>query len=102
MLQGSQAGDFQDPEGWKDFLTKLTTSVLSTLSAVVSQYDENMKRLEAQRMMPGWNYCQFFVIKVRIAGALSLKADHLTLVTNNYNDLHLFRPPAAGGIGKHV
>jgi hypothetical protein len=64
VLQGTPAGDFQDIEAWKDFLVKVTSATLSTLKHVVTQYDENIKRLEAQRLMPGWNYCQFFVIKV--------------------------------------
>lgn len=49
-----QKNELQEQEGWNDCLMKMTSGVLSTLSSVVSQYDDNMKRLEAQRMVPGW------------------------------------------------
>ncbi|KAI9034358.1 hypothetical protein DFJ74DRAFT_649156 [Hyaloraphidium curvatum] len=71
-LQANAAGDFFDAEGWRDALTKLTGGVLATLSNVVSQYDETIKRLEAQRLMPGWNYCQFFVIKEGLASTYEM------------------------------
>ncbi|KAJ3129072.1 hypothetical protein HK098_002664 [Nowakowskiella sp. JEL0407] len=52
-----------DEDSWKDFLGKVKEGILSSFSMQVQQFDEDIKRLDSQRLMPGWNYCQFFILK---------------------------------------
>ena len=33
----------------------------------ITQADEDTRRLDQQRLMPGWNYCQFFIMKESMA-----------------------------------
>lgn len=39
--------------------------ILGSLNQQVIQYDEDTRRFDQQRLLPGWNYCQYFVMKVR-------------------------------------
>lgn len=52
-----------DPDSWKDVFLRISECCLATLTAQIIQYDDDSRRLEQQRLIPGWNYCQYFLIK---------------------------------------
>ncbi|TPX47396.1 hypothetical protein SeMB42_g03332 [Synchytrium endobioticum] len=54
-------------EVWADFFGKLKESILSGFTMNLLQRDEDTKRLEAQRHLPGWNYNQYFIMKEMVA-----------------------------------
>lgn len=53
------------PTTWVDFSSKLKEGLLSAFDTVVTFREEEVKRSEGQRQMPGWNFCTFFILKVR-------------------------------------
>ncbi|KAJ3273827.1 Kinesin-like protein kif3b [Terramyces sp. JEL0728] len=48
---------------WTELLNTIKESILTNISHQINQYEEDSRRLEQQRMIPGWNYCQFFIMK---------------------------------------
>ncbi|PIL24147.1 hypothetical protein GSI_13900 [Ganoderma sinense ZZ0214-1] len=52
-----------NPTVWADFISKVKDGVLSSFDAALVQREEEMKRSEGQRTMPGWNFCTFFILK---------------------------------------
>lgn len=54
-------------ESWQDLISKLKTLILSSFDMRVSQYEEDIKEKDAQRALPGWNFCTFFVLKEGLA-----------------------------------
>lgn len=57
--------DQDNPAAWADLISKLKDGIISAFDAAVSQREEEVKRSEGQRQMPGWNFCTFFILKVR-------------------------------------
>lgn len=55
----------ENPAAWAEFINKLKDGLLSAFELSVIQRDEEVKRSESQRQMPGWNFCTFFILKVR-------------------------------------
>lgn len=56
-----------DPTAWTDLISKLKEGVMSSFDASVALREDEVKRSESQRTMPGWNFCTFFTLKVRRA-----------------------------------
>jgi trafficking protein particle complex subunit 10 len=54
------------PAVWAETLSKIKDGILASFDSAVSQREEDIKRSESQRAMPGWNFCTFFILKVRI------------------------------------
>ncbi|ORZ34261.1 hypothetical protein BCR44DRAFT_1178879 [Catenaria anguillulae PL171] len=66
------AGDFtKSHEGWSDFFTRIKDGLLTSFETQVARYDDDIQRLDAQRMIPGWNYCQFFLLKEGLANCFA-------------------------------
>ncbi|CAK5277454.1 unnamed protein product, partial [Mycena citricolor] len=61
---------FGNPALWAEFLNKLKDGLLSSFDQAVSQREDDVKRSEGQRQMPGWNFCTFFILKESLAGSL--------------------------------
>ncbi|KAI1794522.1 trafficking protein particle complex subunit 10 [Ganoderma leucocontextum] len=59
-----------NPTVWADFVSKVKEGVLSSFDAALAQREEEMKRSEGQRTMPGWNFCTFFILKESVASSL--------------------------------
>lgn len=57
--------DHDNPTAWADLVNKVKDGVLSAFDFSVIQREEEVKRSESQRMMPGWNFCTFFILKVQ-------------------------------------
>jgi hypothetical protein len=47
-------------------------AILSSFDMQVLQIQEDTRRLDMQRHMPGWNYCSFFILKEGLAQAFEI------------------------------
>ncbi|MCJ1403199.1 hypothetical protein MMC11_006422 [Xylographa trunciseda] len=52
---------------WEDMLSKAKALILASFDLRVRQYEEDIKAKSAQRSLPGWNFCTFFVLKEGLA-----------------------------------
>lgn len=50
-------------ESWNSVFLVIRDRVVSALENKVSGMAEEIRKMDANRMMPGWNYCRFFVFK---------------------------------------
>lgn len=55
-----------DPAVWPEFLSKLKESIVTAFDEAVVEKEEEVKRGEAQRLMVGWNFCTWFLVKVSV------------------------------------
>ncbi|KAJ3374225.1 hypothetical protein GGF31_007744 [Allomyces arbusculus] len=72
--------DARDQDVWGEFFQRIKDGILTSFDTQVMRYDEDIQRLDAQRMMPGWNFCQFFLLKEGLANcfeAIALLDDAL-------------------------
>ena len=60
-------GELRDGDTWNAFMENFKEGVMHSFEQHVMQYEEVIRRLDAQRQMPGWNFCTFFLLKVRFA-----------------------------------
>jgi hypothetical protein len=54
-----------NPAAWGDTITKIKEGLLFAFDSAVSLREDDVKRSESQRQMPGWNFCTFFILKAR-------------------------------------
>ncbi|RDW77331.1 hypothetical protein BP6252_05384 [Coleophoma cylindrospora] len=67
-IPGSYTESAQDNENaWLDLITKFKFLILASFDMRVSQYEEDIREKDAQRRLPGWNFCTFFVLKEGLA-----------------------------------
>ncbi|KAF9227601.1 hypothetical protein BS17DRAFT_746219 [Gyrodon lividus] len=59
----------QSPAVWADLINKIKDGLLSALNTAVSSREEEVKRSEGQRHMPGWNFCTYFILKESLASS---------------------------------
>ncbi|KAJ1339770.1 hypothetical protein BSLG_005676 [Batrachochytrium salamandrivorans] len=61
--------DAKDSEFWlRPPFDRIKESLMSAMIQQISQLEEDTRRFEQkQRLMPGWNYCQYFILKESIA-----------------------------------
>lgn len=57
----------ENENSWLDLVLKLKYLILSSFDMRVSQYEEDIREKDAQRSLPGWNFCTFFVLKEGLA-----------------------------------
>ncbi|KAF8559837.1 hypothetical protein OG21DRAFT_1453301 [Imleria badia] len=57
----------QSPAVWADLISKIKDGLLSALDNSVLSREEELKRSEGQRHMPGWNFCTYFILKESLA-----------------------------------
>ena len=66
--QSSFNEDQQDQEAaWLDLITKFKSLILASFNLRVIQYEEDIRQRDAQRRLPGWNFCTFFILKEGLA-----------------------------------
>ncbi|CAO3675315.1 unnamed protein product [Umbelopsis vinacea] len=63
----SATSEHTDSEDWVDFINKMKDGIITSFDAQVQQYQDDTRRLDLQRQMPGWNYCTFFILKEGLA-----------------------------------
>ncbi|KAG8722315.1 hypothetical protein FRC08_004153 [Ceratobasidium sp. 394] len=61
------SGGQEDPAAWTDLIAKIKDAIVTTLDGRVAERMDDVRRTEAQRAVPGWNFCTFFVLKESIA-----------------------------------
>ena len=52
---------------WQDLVDKMKSLILSSFDVRVLQYEEDIREKDAQRSLPGWNFCTFFILKEGLA-----------------------------------
>lgn len=52
---------------WAELVDKIKRLILSSFDMRVTQYEEDIKEKDAQRSLPGWNFCTFFILKEGLA-----------------------------------
>ena len=57
----------ENREAWEDLIQKLKTLILASFDMRVTQYEDDIREKDAQRTLPGWNFCTFFVLKEGLA-----------------------------------
>jgi hypothetical protein len=62
-----EEGALDRANSWNDVVVKLKTLILNSFNLRVSQYEEDIRERDAQRALPGWNFCTFFVLKEGLA-----------------------------------
>ncbi|KAH8106751.1 trafficking protein particle complex subunit 10 [Cristinia sonorae] len=71
---------------WAELINKLKEGILSAFDTAITQREDEVKRSEGQRQMPGWNFCTFFILKESLATSfegMNLHDDAL----ETYNEL---------------
>jgi trafficking protein particle complex subunit 10 len=67
-IPGSYSETPQENENaWLDLVSKFKSLILSSFDMRVGQYEEDIREKDAQRTLPGWNFCTFFVLKEGLA-----------------------------------
>ncbi|RVW36484.1 Trafficking protein particle complex II-specific subunit 130-like [Vitis vinifera] len=61
--------DIHSPEAnfWEDLESKIMESIRNTLDRRVQFYEDEIRKLSEQRLMPIWNFCNFFILKESLA-----------------------------------
>jgi hypothetical protein len=62
----SESPQDQD-RAWSDVIGRFKTLILLSFDLRVSQYEEDIRKNEAQRSFPGWNFNTFFILKEGLA-----------------------------------
>lgn len=57
----------EQERAWTDIIVKFKTLILLSFDLRVSQYEEDIREKESQRVLPGWNFCTFFILKEGLA-----------------------------------
>ncbi|KAJ9671728.1 hypothetical protein PVL29_025436 [Vitis rotundifolia] len=61
--------DIHSPEAnfWEDLESKIMESIRNTLDRRAQFYEDEIRKLSEQRLMPIWNFCNFFILKESLA-----------------------------------
>lgn len=57
----------ENEAAWLDLVSKFKSLILASFDMRVGQYEEDIREKDAQRTLPGWNFCTFFVLKEGLA-----------------------------------
>lgn len=57
----------EQDRAWSDVIVKFKTLILLSFDLRVSQYEEDIRKNDAQRHFPGWNFNTFFILKEGLA-----------------------------------
>ncbi len=57
--------DVEDLAAWPEVINKLKESIVVAFDGAILEREEEVKRGEAQRLTVGWNFCPWFLLKVR-------------------------------------
>ncbi|KAL2757217.1 hypothetical protein ACRALDRAFT_1039564 [Sodiomyces alcalophilus JCM 7366] len=52
---------------WEELIAKFKSLILASFDMRVTQYEEDIREKDAQRRLPGWNFCTFFILKEGLA-----------------------------------
>jgi len=68
--------EMSELELWADFTAKMKDGIVSSFDQNVLTFEEDIRRLDSQRQMPGWNYCTFFILKEGLTHAYEMMNLH--------------------------
>ncbi|KAF9418231.1 hypothetical protein BGZ94_009752 [Podila epigama] len=68
--------DLSEMELWADFTAKMKEGIITSFDQNVMTFEEDIRRLDSQRQMPGWNYCTFFILKEGLTHAYEMMNLH--------------------------
>lgn len=68
--------DMSEMELWADFTDKMKEGIVTCFDQNVMTFEEDIRRLDSQRQMPGWNYCTFFILKEGLTNAYEMMNLH--------------------------
>ncbi|KAI1311282.1 hypothetical protein EDD11_003528 [Mortierella claussenii] len=68
--------EMSEMELWADFTEKMKEGILNSFDQNVLTFEEDIRRLDSQRQMPGWNYCTFFILKEGLTNAYEMMNLH--------------------------
>lgn len=71
-IQGTNNTDPKAVDTWNEFAIRIKDLAFSGVSAQIIQYEDDARRLDQQRLIPGWNYCQYFILKEALAFTFEL------------------------------
>lgn len=57
----------EQERAWSDVISRFKVLILLSFDLRVGQYEENIRKNEAQRSFPGWNFNTFFILKEGLA-----------------------------------
>ncbi|KAF7572199.1 hypothetical protein PtrM4_096990 [Pyrenophora tritici-repentis] len=57
----------EQERAWADVISKFKVLILLSFDLRVSQYEEDIRKNDAQRSFPGWNFNTFFILKEGLA-----------------------------------
>ncbi|KAJ2321421.1 hypothetical protein GGI00_006064, partial [Coemansia sp. RSA 2681] len=63
-------------ESWNALLLAVRERVVQALEERVAGLADEMRRMDANRMLPGWNFCRFFVLKEGVVRLYRLMGLH--------------------------
>ncbi|KAG0060938.1 hypothetical protein BGZ90_003809, partial [Linnemannia elongata] len=68
--------EMSEMELWADFTDKMKEGIVTSFDQNVMTFEEDIRRLDSQRQMPGWNYCTFFILKEGLTNAYEMMNLH--------------------------
>jgi hypothetical protein len=57
----------EQERAWQDVISRFKVLILLSFDLRVSQYEEDIRKNDAQRSFPGWNFNTFFILKEGLA-----------------------------------
>ncbi|KIM22610.1 hypothetical protein M408DRAFT_322755 [Serendipita vermifera MAFF 305830] len=69
LAGGNAAPANSGDDGWKEVEEKLKEAVIGGFESYVSGRREEIAKSEGQRLMPGWNFCTYFILKESLASS---------------------------------
>lgn len=69
-----------DPDAgaaWKELLRRVKEAIVASFDLNFTVYEEDVRRVGGNRHLPGWNFCTFFIQKVRSRGRVARDSKHL-------------------------
>ncbi|GJE95190.1 trafficking protein particle complex subunit 10 [Phanerochaete sordida] len=61
--------EYDNPTAWAELISKIKEGILSAFDAAISIREDEVRRSEGQRQMPGWNFCTYFILKESLASS---------------------------------
>lgn len=57
-----------DTQLWEEFIVRLKESLINGFEQIINNYEDEIRKVDSRRLLPGWNYCNFFLLKVFLFG----------------------------------
>ncbi|XWS09944.1 hypothetical protein CRYUN_Cryun39dG0033300 [Craigia yunnanensis] len=73
---------------WEDLESRIMESIRNTLDRRIQFYEDEIRKLSEQRLMPIWNFCNFFILKESLAFMFDMAHLHEDAL-REYDELEL-------------